>query len=80
MSYYAIGNSSILECTTDNPCKGCSKFHLYEPPRVDMVMDGKVCIGWCKRFDPDPKSGYVYKRTVPPCVAWGFEGKKKEKR
>ena len=75
MSYYAVGNSSILACTVDNPCKGCVKFQ----PVDNTEVEGKVCIGWCKRFGPDPKSGYVYKKTVPPCVAWGYEGKREQK-
>lgn len=81
MSYYAIGNSSILTCTVDNPCKGCTKFQAFKllRPLVPAVADdGKVWIGWCKRFEPDPKQGYVYKRTVPPCVAWGYESKREK--
>lgn len=73
MPYYAIGNSSILTCAVDNPCKGCTKFQPLKPTTTD---DGKVCVGWCKRFGPDPKNRYVYKRTVPTCVAWGFEAKR----
>ena len=76
MSYYAISNSNIFTCTVDNPCKGCIKFL----PKANVQVEGKICIGWCKRFDPDPKQGYVYKRAVPPCVAWGFEGRKEEKK
>ena len=77
MSYYALGpHSNILVCKVDNPCKGCNRFQPHDKP---YTVGDLECIGWCKRFGPDPEGGYVFKRTVPPCVAWGYEGKRKER-
>ena len=59
-------------CLHKNPCYGCKYLDPYNPPHIKTDTYSLI-VGWCKRFKPDPDSGYVYQRELPPCAVWTYE-------